>query len=106
MADLRVNTKVRISAPGVGECIGRIEDIRSVDDMPDLPGFEKEGEFAPREILREWGVTRHAAISYHAGPDQDVIFAALEIDGEWYDQRQQKLTLEIVGQYECRQPPG
>ena len=106
MADLRMNTIELTSAPGAGECIGRIEDIRSVDDMPDLPGFEKEGEFSPREIMREWGVSRHAAITYHLTPDQEVVFVAIEIDGEWYDLHRQRLTLEIIGQYEWRQPPS
>jgi hypothetical protein len=106
MADLRMNTKVRISAPGVGACVGRVEDIRPVEEMPDLPGFETTGEFAPREILREWGVTRHASISYHMTPEQEVMFSAFEVGGEWYDLKRQKLTLEIIGQYEWRQPPS
>ena len=103
--DLRINTKVRISAPGVGACVGRIEDIRAAADMPDLPGFDRSGEFAPCEIMREGGVTRHAMISYHRTPEQEVIFTALEIGGDWYDLHRQKLTLEVIGQYEWRRPP-
>ena len=102
--DLRINAKVRISAPGVGACFGRIEDIGAAADMPDLPGFDTSGEFAPREMMREGGVTRHAMISYHRTPEQEVIFTALEIGGDWYDLHRQKLTLEVIGLYEMAAP--
>jgi hypothetical protein len=97
MLNLQVNTKVRISAAGQGAAIGRVEDIRPPAEMPDLAGFSTQSEFVPREIMREWGVTRVAMISYHATRDQDLIFAALEVDGEWYDLQSQRLTLEVVG---------
>jgi hypothetical protein len=47
--------------------------------------------------MREWGVTRVAMISYHANREQELMFAALEVDGEWYDLQRQHLTLEVVG---------
>src|SRR4051812_10363571 len=67
MADLRVGTRLRISAPGLGACIGRVEAIeRPAAGLPDygLPGVAE----AAHEILTEWGVSRVAAISYHASP--------------------------------------
>ncbi len=45
----------------------------------------RQANFAPREIMRGGGVTRHAMISYHSTPEQEVIFTALEIGGDWYD---------------------
>jgi hypothetical protein len=97
MLNLQTNTKVRISAAGQGVAIGRVEDIRPPEEMPDLAGFSDRGEFAPRQTMREWGVTRVAMISYHADREQELLFAALEVDGEWYDLQRQHLTLEVVG---------
>jgi hypothetical protein len=97
MLNLLTNMKVRISAAGQGAVIGRVEDIRPPAEMPDLAGFSTRGEFAPRQIMREWGVTRVAMISYHATREQELMFAALEVDGEWYDLQRQHLTLEVVG---------
>jgi hypothetical protein len=49
--------------------------------------------------MREWGVTGVAMIRYHVKPDQEFMFAALEVDGgDWYDLQHQRLTLEVVGQ--------
>ena len=98
MLNLRVNTKVRISAAGQGVALGRVEDIRPPAEMPDIAGFSDRCEFTPREIMREWGVTRVAMISYHASREHELMFAALEVDGEWYDLQRQHLTLEVVGQ--------
>jgi hypothetical protein len=98
MLNLRPNSKVRISAAGQGAAIGRVEDIRPPAEIPDLAGFSDRGEFAPRQIMLEWGVTRVAMISYHANGEQELMFAALEVDGEWYDLERQHLTLEVVGQ--------
>ena len=76
-----------------------MEDIRPPAEMPDLAGFTTRGEFSPRAIMREWGVTRVAMIRYHVRPDQELMFAALEVDGgDWYDLQHQRLTLEVVGQ--------
>jgi len=97
MLNLRTNTRVRISAACQGAVIGRVEDIRPPAEMPDLAGFSDRGEFAPRQIMLDWGVTRVAMISYHANRELDLMFAALEVDGEWYDLQRQHLTLEVVG---------
>lgn len=92
------NVRVRISGEA-GTVIGRVEDVRTVADMPDLPelGLPTAGEFAPKNTLRELGVTRVASISYHASPNAELMFTALEIAGEWFDLQHQKLELEIVG---------
>lgn len=92
-----MGTRLRISAPGLGACIGTIEDIRAIDDLPDLPGFTEAG-FSAREILREWHVTRHALISYSPAPGVELMFSAVEIEGAWYDLRRQPLALEVIGQ--------
>lgn len=98
MSELRNLTRVRISgAPGV--CVGRIENIRTPDEMPDRPGFDTAGEFAPRQIAIDWGVSRVALISFHPNPEQEAVFVAFEIAGEWYDLKRQPLTLEVIGQY-------
>jgi hypothetical protein len=95
MSELRNLTRVRISGPP-GVRVGRIEDIRPVAEMPELPGpWPDSGEFEPHQIMRDWGVTRVAAISY-----DDFLFTALEIAGEWYDLKRQHLMLEVIGQYE------
>ena len=99
MLNLQFNTRVRISVPGQGAAIGRVEDIRPPAEIPDLAGFATRGEFSPRAIMREWGVTRVAMIRYHVRPDQELMFAALEVvGGDWYDLQHQRLTLEVVGQ--------
>lgn len=94
MDNLRLLTRVQISG-AAGVCVGRIEDIRSIDDLPDVPGADAA---VPVAILREWGVTRWAVVSYFATPDQEVAFVALEINGEWFDLQKQRLTFEVIGQ--------
>lgn len=96
-AELRTFTRVRIAAEGLGGCIGRIEDIRTPGELPNLSDVLPDH---PRTVLEEWGVTRIAMISYYAYPEQQYLFCALEIAGKWYDLRRQELTLEVVGQYE------
>lgn len=97
MLNLQANTKVRVSAAGQGPVIGRVEDIRPPAEVPDLAGFSDRGEFAPRQIMRVWGVTRVAMICYRANPELELMFAALAVDGEWYDLERQHLTIEVVG---------
>jgi hypothetical protein len=105
MSELRHLTRVRICAPGRGACIGRIEDIRTPDDLPDIPGaWPQTGEFSPRQIVRDWGVSRVAMISYEPTAGQELVFMALEVAGEWYDLHRQHLMLEVIGQYEWPQP--
>lgn len=96
-SNFRNGTRVRISAPSHGARICRIEDIRYLSDMPDLGGFGRGTGISPREILREWNVSRVATISFHDGGDL-FVFNALEIEGEWFDLRRQALTIEVVGQ--------
>ena len=95
---LQNNQRVRITGEA-GTVIGRVEDVRTVDEMPDLPelGLPTAGEFAPRNILRECGAVHVAAISYHASPDAELMFVALEIGGEWFDLKRKKLELEVIG---------
>ena len=81
--------------------VGRVEDVRPVEQMPEFAdlGFETGGEFAPKNILRAAGVDRVAAISYHTSPHNQLMFVALEIGGDWFDQYGQALAIEIVGVY-------
>jgi len=95
---LQANQRVRISGEA-GTVIGRVEDISTVDEMPEFAelGFATAGEFAPRSIMREFGIERVAAISYHASPNAEYLFTAFEIGGEWYDLRRNRLAIEVVG---------
>lgn len=92
MENLRVLTRVRISG-AAGVCIGRIEDIRTIDELPEIPD-----QIMPTEILRDMGVTRIAAVSYFATDHDEVLFFALEIGGAWFDLQRQRIELEVIGQ--------
>ena len=95
MNDLRAGTRVRITGREA-EVIGRIEMI-SAQDEPTIPGFRDDEQTAA--ILREWGVTRIAYISYRIPDEQEVMFCALEVKGAWRDLDGKPLELEIVGQH-------
>lgn len=93
--ELRLFTRVKVSAEGgIPSCIGRIEDIRRIDELPAAHMPEE----TPVSLLVEWGVTREALISYCAYPSQECILAVLEMGGKWFDLRRQELVLEVVGQ--------
>ena len=97
---LRSNQRVRITGEA-GSVVGRVEDIRTVDEMPaaasvGVPASEY-GE--PGDMLREMGVQHVAAISYHTAPSAELMFTAIEIGGEWYDLRRQRLEIEVIGAY-------
>ena len=77
-------------------CIGRIEDIRPVAELPEVAAMPVE---MARSVLTEWGVTRVAMISYYTYPNCQLMFAALEIGGSWFDLSRQELGLEVVGQF-------
>ena len=98
MCELKTADKVKISG-AAGVCYGRVEDVRPVAELPELAefGFPTAGEFAPKSIMQEYGVSRVASISYHASPFGDLAFVALEISGEWFDLKHQKLEIEVVG---------
>ena len=89
--------RIVISHPEQGSCIGKIEDIRTPDETPQIEGFAPSGELNPQQIMREWGVTRVAVITYIQVPGKSLMFVALEIDGEWYDLQRQKLTIRRFG---------
>ena len=91
MEHLRILTRVRISG-AAGVCVGRIEDIRSIDEMRYLL------EFDDVQDLRDMGVTRVAFVSYRLTDHDELTFFALEIGGEWFDRQYQALTFEVVGQ--------
>jgi hypothetical protein len=92
---LKNHVRIRISStPGVA--IGEILEIRPVDELPDLDGFETTGEYAPRSILLERKVSRVAVIGYTLDSGQEVMFMALEIDGQWWDLKGQRLKIEVV----------
>lgn len=101
MTTLASNMRVRITGD-TKSLIGRIEEVQTVAELPDLPGvgLPVSGPFAPKNILLEWGVTRVAMITYHTSPEQQFMFTALEIEGEWYDLKRQKLEIETVWIYQ------
>lgn len=92
---LKKGSQVSISAPGRGTTIGVIEDIRTRNEMPPLDGFDVTGEYAPHSILAEWKVSRVAVISYTMHSGLDVMFTALEIEGQWWDLKRQPLTITV-----------
>jgi len=98
---LAANQRVRISGEA-GTVVGRVEEIRPVEEMPEFAelGFPTAGEFAPKSIMREFGIERVASISYYATPNTQYLFTAFEIGGEWYDLKRNKLTLEVVGVFQ------
>lgn len=91
---LETNQRVRIEVEGIGVSIGRVEDVRQVEDMPDIPGVRSR---EAKAIMREWHVTNVAMLSYHATPATQFLFCAIEIGGEWYDLKRQRLQLQIIG---------
>lgn len=93
--NLRLFTRVRISGPP-GVCVGRIEDIRGINELPPAPGFAEMK--IVNAIMRDKGVTRLALVSYFMTEHQEVAFTAVEIAGEWFDLNGQALTLEVIGQ--------
>jgi hypothetical protein len=100
---LQANQRVRITGETAGSVVGRVEDVRTVDEMPAAApelGLPDEGEFEPRAIMREMGVEHVAAISYHSSPNAELLFTALEIGGEWFDLKRQRLTIEVIGLFE------
>jgi hypothetical protein len=88
---------VTISGPDGGTCKGRVAEILTPDHMPDLEGRPASAAAA---VLAEWHVTRVAMISHWAGRKRQVVFAALEIEGQWYDMHRQPLTIEPAAQWE------
>ena len=43
-----------LGGPGRDDRV-RVEDIRPPAEMPDLAGFSNRGEFAPRQVMLDWG---------------------------------------------------
>lgn len=102
---LRLGDRVQVRARA-GVVYGRVEAVSTTAALPDLaaaapsmrPELEGQHEEA-RAILEEWGVSRVAMISYAPAPGRPdrLIFAALEVDGQWFDMQHQPLTIAFVG---------
>jgi len=97
--DLRNHQRVKISAEGIGSVVGRVEDICTPAAIPELPIVLPEMRDEVVTVLAEWGVSRVAMISYYADAHVQYLFTALEIAGEWWDLKRQRLTLEVIGQF-------
>jgi hypothetical protein len=84
---------VRISG-AAGVVNGRVEELRTPAELPELPDLS----IGPvRDVLAEIECTRVAILSYAYGREHTkLIFAALECDGQWYDLRNQELTIETL----------
>lgn len=95
---VRTNQRVRITGEA-GTVVGRVEDIRTVAEMPAAAEvgapLSEYGE--PGDMLREMGVEHVAVISYHTSPNAELMFTAIEIGGEWFDLKRQRLTIEVIG---------
>lgn len=81
--------RVVISNESRGTVIGKIEDIRTPEEMRDTGLMEPDAY----ELLREEGVTRTAVISYYVSPGNPLMFIAMETGGEWQDLLGQPLNL-------------
>jgi hypothetical protein len=97
MSDMTLQSNMQVQVTVTHSLIGRIEEIQTVAEMRNLP--EPGLPFAGNQTLLEWGVSRVAKITYRTSPDQQFMFAALEIGGEWFDLQRQKLELEVIGLY-------
>jgi hypothetical protein len=93
--NLRLGTRVQISG-AAGVVVGRIEDIRGINELPPVPGFAEMK--IVNAVLRDKGVTRLALVSYFMTEHQEVAFTAVEIAGEWFDLQGQAIQLEVIGQ--------
>lgn len=109
---MRTGDRVRVSARGIEPVAADVVDLRTVDELPDLPGFETPahrrvplGMLAAeaRAALHEWRVIRLAWLAYDHR-DRKVIFVALETPVGWCDLQGQ--CLDIVGAPPLRKPPG
>jgi len=99
---LEVNARVRVTG-AAGEVLGRVEEIRPAAEVPDISGFDME---AGRKAFAALGVSRVAFISYYVASNCGLMFAALEIDGKWFDLLHQELTIEVVGMFGCVVSPN
>jgi hypothetical protein len=88
---MTVGDLVEIAGPP-GVVVGRVEELRPPQELPDLPELSSG---AARAVLAELEVSRVALLSYHYGA-QRVVFAALESSGQWFDLRGQQLTLRRI----------
>lgn len=101
---LRNGQQIKISAPGLGKCYGRVDDVRPINQLPaieDVDALAREAGYtdsgaAARSILGECGASHIAIISYRMTPTQLVAFAVFAIGGEWFDRAGQPLTIEEV----------
>lgn len=79
-----------------------IAKVRHLCAVADLPNIDAEANLtdglstAARDILESGGADTVAAITYHASPDAELAFAALRIQGEWYDLQHQQLKITVL----------
>jgi hypothetical protein len=100
---MRAGQRVRISG-AAGVVIGRVEHLATLAELPHLADVDHlaqqagypDSVAAVREILAEADISRVAWITYRATPAQQLLFAALEIRGEWRDLRGNVLTIQVV----------
>ena len=87
---MKTGSTVRVSGD-VGEVLGEVVDVRTPDQLADVPGFNSR---EVRDLLEEFGVIEFVLIAYDYG-DQRVVFAALHTSaGVWRDLHRQELTIE------------
>ena len=99
MTHLLTNSRVQVTGEAGFSIIGRIEEIRTIAELPDVPDRATVIP-AQKAVLRELGAEKFALISFKTSPDHELMFAAVEIGGEWFDLRKQKLEIETVWVYQ------
>jgi hypothetical protein len=97
MTELREDTPVRVSGKR-GTIHATIQRIAHPDALPLLPDIPADLSKEFSQIMQEWGVTRVALIAYPAAvyPEPggfDLMFAAIEVDGKWWDMQHQLLEI-------------
>jgi hypothetical protein len=74
------------SASRGGTVLGKIEDIRSPEEIDQMPTLAPLEQLDAARTLREWDIVRLAVLSYYIAPGRALMFLALESsDGKWWD---------------------
>ena len=90
---MKIGDHVRISSVR-GTVLGTVADLKAPGELPPVPGMDIA---VVRTILEEWHVAHAGVFKYPWGDGEtDVMFVAFCINGEWFDLRRQRLTIEVV----------
>ena len=77
-----------------GTVIATLEKLCAPSELPDLPIPGAPSAAIAAGILQEIGVDQVAMISYPNDAGEMLVFAAVQIRGEWQDLKGQHLTIQ------------